>query len=94
MSEQTMKALGLANHVRRTRALYKKAVRLGDLDVAELLTDIPAECRTMTLDELLRSQNQWGRLRTDRFCHHLHLWPYRPLGKLTAYQRRRIIEAL
>lgn len=84
---QHMLALAEANRVRLARAALKRAIEAGDLDVAEVVRDLPWEVQTMSVGELLRSQRRWGRTRTRKFLYSLALNENRELGRLTLRQR-------
>jgi regulator of protease activity HflC (stomatin/prohibitin superfamily) len=57
-------ALEKAQRVRRARAELKRRVAQGERDVTEILLELPAEARTMTVADLLGSQRSWGKVRS------------------------------
>lgn len=91
---QHMHALERANRVRLARAALKRAVRAGNIEAADVLRSCPWEAGTMTVSELLRSQERWGRTRTRKFLVPLALSENREVGRLTHRQREMVARAL
>lgn len=91
---QHMQALERANEVRLARAGLKRAVAAGRVTVAELVLDSPWEAESMTIAELLRSQNRWGGTRARKFLSSLGLTENKRVGTLTQRQRRLLAAAL
>ncbi len=85
---QHMHALAHANRIRLARAALKRAVRSGKASAADVVRSCPPEVETMTVSELLRSQQRWGRTRARKFLSVLALNENRQLGRLTDRQRR------
>src|SRR5918995_339966 len=84
---QHMQALAHANRIRLARAALKRSVRSGDENAADVVRTCPFEVETMTVSELLRSQQRWGRTRARKFLSSLALNENRQLGRLTDRQR-------
>lgn len=84
---QHMQALAHANRIRLARAALKRDVRSGRSSAAAVVRDCPFEVETMTVSELLRSQQRWGRTRSRKFLSALALNENRQLGRLTDRQR-------
>ena len=84
---QHMQALAHANRIRLARAALKRQVRSGDANAADVVRACPFEVETMTVSELLRSQQRWGRTRSRKFLASLALNENRQLGRLTERQR-------
>jgi hypothetical protein len=84
---QHMQALAHANRIRLARAALKRKVRSGDFSAAEVVRSCPFEVETMTVSELLRSQQRWGRTRSRKFLASLALNENRQIGRLTERQR-------
>lgn len=91
---QHMRALERANLVRLGRAEKKREIGRGELSVAEVIADCPAEMETITLAELLTSQRRWGRTRARKFLLPLALNENKQVGSLTSRQRRLLIAEL
>lgn len=91
---QHMHALERANRVRLARAALKRSVGAGNIEAAEVLRSCPWEVETMSVSELLRSQERWGRTRTRKFLVPLALNENREVGRLTLRQREMIARAL
>jgi hypothetical protein len=84
---QHMQALAHANEIRLARAALKRAVKAGKLSAAEIVRDCPSEVSTMTVSELLCSQQRWGRARARKFLSPMAVSENRELGRLTERQR-------
>lgn len=91
---QHMRALEHANKVRLARAALKRAVQAGELGAHEVVRSCPWEAETMSVSELLRSQQRWGRTRTRKFLVPLAVSENRQLGRLTTRQRELLAGAL
>jgi len=88
---QHMTALAIANRVRLARAELKRQVRGGRRNAVEVILNCPWEAESMTVAELLGSQQRWGRIRSRKFLFSLGLSEGKQLGTLT--QRQRVILA-
>ena len=84
---QHMQALMSANRVRLARAEVKRKVAAGQVDAAELILTCPWMIETMSLGELLSSQERWGSTRTNRFLRSAGLSETKLLSSLTERQR-------
>ena len=82
-----MLALAHANQIRLARAAIKRSIKAGLLNAAEIFKTCPDEVATMTVSELLCSQQRWGRARARKFLTPLAINENRALGKLTLRQR-------
>lgn len=91
---QHMRALAKANEVRLARASLKRQIAAGDLTVAEVLNDYPAEAEGMTVSELLASQRRWGRTRSRKLLSRLDLTENKRIGTLTERQLSLLTAAL
>lgn len=91
---QHMQALAHANRIRLARAALKRDVRSGNSSAATVVRDCPFEVETMTVSELLRSQQRWGRTRARKFLASLALNENRQLGRLTERQRQMLAREL
>ncbi len=91
---QHMQALARANRVRLARAELKRAVGRGEVDVTEVIRDVPWETESMTLAELLTSQRRWGRTRARKLLQALALSENKRIGTLTPRQRALLTSAL
>jgi hypothetical protein len=89
-----MQALAYANRIRLARAAIKREVRSGDSSAAEVVRTCPFEVETMTVSELLRAQQRWGRTRARKFLASLALNENRQLGRLTERQRQMLAREL
>ena len=84
---QHMEALAHANEIRLARAALKRSIKAGRTSAAEIVRKCPDEVSTMTISELLCSQQRWGRARARKFLSPLAVNENRELGKLTERQR-------
>ena len=84
---QHMMALAHANQIRLARAAMKRSIKAGMLNASEVFKDCPDEVATMTVSELLCSQQRWGKARARKFLSPLAINENRALGKLTLRQR-------
>jgi hypothetical protein len=91
---QHMQALAHANRIRLARAALKRDVRSGTSSAATVVRECPYEVETMTVSELLRSQQRWGRTRARKFLASLALNENRQLGRLTERQRQMLAREL
>jgi hypothetical protein len=91
---QHMRALAKANEVRLARASLKRQIAAGELTVAEVLNDYPAEAEGMTVSELLASQRRWGRTRSRKLLSRLDLTENKRIGTLTERQLSLLTAAL
>jgi hypothetical protein len=91
---QHMQALAHANRIRLARAALKRDVRSGEASAADVVRTCPFEVETMTVSELLRSQQRWGRTRARKFLSSIALNENRQLGRLTERQRQLLAREL
>ena len=84
---QHMQALAHANEIRLARAAIKRSIKAGRVSAAAIVRECPDEVSTMTISELLCSQQRWGRARARKFLSPLAVNENRELGKLTERQR-------
>ena len=84
---QHMQALAHANEIRLARASIKRQIKAGRVTAADIVRECPDEVSTMTISELLCSQQRWGRARARKFLSPLAVNENRELGKLTERQR-------
>ena len=94
-SPQHMRALAHANRVRLARAALKREIKTGTTIAADVVRDCPLEVETMTVSELLRSQDRWGRSRVKKFLGQFEgVSESRELRRLTIRQRDLIARRL
>jgi hypothetical protein len=91
---QHMQALAHANRIRLARAALKRKVRSGNARAADVVLRCPYEVETMTVSELLRAQQRWGRTRSRKFLASMALNENRQLGRLTERQREMLAREL
>ena len=91
---QPMKALARAERIRRERAAIKKAVRAGEVKVADLILSTPESLGTMTVYDLLMCQHRWGRLRCRRILVRGKIDEWTLLGDLDREARGRLVSGL
>jgi len=91
---QHLRALERANDIRLRRAAYKQKIKNGERSALGLILQTPWWAQTMTVYEVLRSQERWGRARTRKFLAPLAVHESRELGRLTKRQRDAIADAM
>jgi hypothetical protein len=92
---QHLEALERANVVRYARAELKRAVKAGDVKVAEVLMgDIPDWLGRMRLEELCMCLHRFPIATYHRFTTQAGVGAARLIGELTARQRRALSELL
>lgn len=92
-TQQSEEALALANKTRLARADLKKEIKRGETTVAEVLRALPEYIHKMSLAELLRAQDRWGKRRVERFLQDCEgLSESKKCGTLTLRQRRLMIQ--
>ena len=91
---QHMQALARANRVRLARAELKRSIGRGEVEVIEVIENVPWETESMTLAELLTSQRRWGRTRARKLLQALALSENKRVGTLTPRQRAMLTSAL
>jgi hypothetical protein len=92
--EMRMESLAKANAVRFKRLVIKQRVVRGDLSVADVLLDLPAEVQTLAIGEMLQWQRRWGDTRTRQFLGQLCVSETKQTGRLTDRQRQVMAGAL
>jgi hypothetical protein len=85
--EQHLRALEYANRVRLARARMKRQVAAGELSAADVVLSCPWQAHSMSISDLLMSQNRWGRTRCRRLLVSLAVPENKPVGTLTERQR-------
>jgi hypothetical protein len=85
--EQHLRALEYANRVRLARARMKRQVAAGELSAADVVLACPWQAHSMSISDLLMSQNRWGRTRCRRLLVSLAVPENKPVGTLTERQR-------
>ncbi len=91
---QHMRALERANQVRLARAELKRAVAVGDVDVARVILEVPWEAASMAVGDLLTSQRRWGQTRCRRFLAVLPMSENKTIGSMTERQRQTLAAML
>lgn len=91
---QRMQALERANEIRLTRAETKREIFRGERTVASIVEEVPWECKSIALAELLTSQRRWGRTKARRLLVDLTLPENKKLGDCTDRQRGLLVIAL
>ena len=91
---QPMRALQLANRVRRARSDLKSRIADGQLSAAEIILACPSELASMPIAELLASQHGWGEVRTRAFLNRVPVPEGKLIGSLTDRQRYAVASLL
>jgi hypothetical protein len=91
---QHLRALAKANEVRLARAGLKRRVSDGELTVADVILDMPAEAETMPVLDLLMSQRRWGLTRCRKFLRDVPMPENKSVGSMTMRQRTAVATML
>lgn len=91
---QPLRALQLANRVRRARSELKTQIADGQVSAAEVILTCPSEVESMPICQLLESQRGWGEVRSRSFLGQLAVREDKSLGSLTERQRRAVASVL
>jgi hypothetical protein len=93
-SPQPLRALELANRVRRARAELKTRIGDGQLSAAQAILTCPPELASMPVGQLLSSQHGWGDVRSRAVLARAAVREDKSIGSLTGGQRRAIASLL
>lgn len=91
---QRSEALGMANHIRSTRARFKRDLRTGVIDVHAVLQQLawPApDMDTMRVVDLVQATPKIGHHKTAALLRRAGIAPSKTLGALTTRQRDTLI---
>ena len=91
---QPVRALQVANRVRRARAELKARVADGQLAAADVILTCPVEVASMPIAQLLASQRGWGNERCRAFLARVSVPENKSIGSLTERQRRALASLL
>jgi hypothetical protein len=87
-------ALQHANEIRVSRAALKRRIASGATSPSEVLLSCPTEIETMSVFQLLRSQQRWGPARCEQVLAAVQLSESKTIGSLTERQRGLMVAAL
>jgi hypothetical protein len=87
---QRLRALELANDVRRARASLKRQIAAGTISAASCLLDPPKAAQGCAVAEILLSQRGWGRVKCAKFLVQNEIAERKTVGDLTDRQRDRL----
>lgn len=93
-SSQPVRALQMANGVRRARSMLKTRIAQGQLEAAEVILTCPSEIASMQIAQLLASQRGWGEARCRAFLAQVAVREDKSIGSLTDRQRRAVASLL
>ncbi len=93
-SPQPLRALELANRVRRARSDLRTRIADGRLAAAEVILICPSEIASMPIARLLASQRGWGEVRSRAFLAQVAVREDKAIGSLTERQRRAVASLL
>jgi len=86
--------LARANEVRLARAELKRQVLHGKVTAAEVILGAPWEAETMTVADLLMSQQRWGRTRCRKLLQSIPMSENKTIGSMTERQRHAVAAQL
>jgi hypothetical protein len=93
-SLQPVRALQMANRVRRARSRLKTRIAEGQLEAAEVILTCPSDVASMQIAQLLASQRGWGEIRCRAFLAQVAVREDKSIGSLTDRQRRAVASLL
>lgn len=93
-SEQQHLALDRANEIRLARAELRRRIASGEVTVASVLLEVPAEAESWAVADVIRAQRRWGRQRAMKLLARNRVSEVKPVGKLTERQRQILAAAL
>jgi hypothetical protein len=91
---QPVRALQLANRVRRERSELKARIADGELSAADVILSCPSQVAKMPIMQLLASQRGWGEIRSRAFLAELAVREDKAIGSLTERRRRTVASEL
>lgn len=85
--EQRLDALARANEIRSRRADLKAQLKTGDVDLGDVLVDVPDWAATMRVRAALLATPGLGQVKADRLLAAARVSPSKTLGGISARQR-------
>jgi ribosomal protein S13 len=92
--QQRRDALAVGNAIRSKRAVLKRDLKAGRVQLASLLLDPPEWLESAKVDDLLRSVAAIGPVKTTRILHANGISPSKTVGGLSTRQRASLTAAL
>ena len=89
--DQRMEALARANDIRVRRAQLKKDLKLGKVQIEEILNDPPAYGGTAKVFERRMAVPKFGRVKAARVLHQCRISQSKTVGGLSDRQRAELI---
>ncbi len=89
--DQRMDALRRANEIRVRRAQLKKDLKLGAVEIDEILTDPPEYVATAKVFDMLLAVPKLGRVKATRFLNQCRISQAKTVGGLSERQRAELI---
>jgi hypothetical protein len=89
-----MDALRKANEIRSQRAQLKKELKIGELDLIDVLKDPPEFLRTAKVIDLILVVPKFGRVKATRVLTRCRVSQSKTVGGLSDRQRSELIDAL
>lgn len=82
--------------IRGVHSDCKKKVAAGELDVCDVILGLSMspECQSMAIEDLLKAQHRWGKLRIQKLLIRIPLWERKTVGNLTNQQRSTLVALL
>jgi hypothetical protein len=93
-AEQRTEALGQANRIRTKRADLKKALKVGNADIIQLIMEPPTYIETMKIYDLMLAVPKYGHVKVDKVLRMCRISPSKTVGGLSERQRVEIITYL
>jgi S13-like H2TH domain len=92
--QQRMDALRRANDIRSERARLKEALRNGDIDITEVLSDPPPCVSTAKVLDLVLAVPKYGRVKANKLLERCRVSSSKTVNGLTPRQRKELLDML
>src|SRR5919108_3899924 len=92
--DQRMEALARANDIRVRRAQLKKDLKLGQVQIEEILREPPEYVSTAKVFDILMAVPKFGRVKATRYLNQARISQSKTVGGLSDRQRSELIGLL
>ena len=92
--QQRMEALRRANDIRSERARLKEKLRMGELNIIDVLGDPPECVHTAKVFDLVLAVPKFGRVKAGKLLECCRISSSKTVNGLTYRQRKELIDAL
>ncbi len=92
--QQRMEALQRANGIRTQRARLKDMLKVGEIDICQVLSMPPEYVHTAKVFDLIMAVPKFGRVKTTKILERCRVSSSKTVIGLTPRQRRELVEQL